>query len=470
MGEMLDVQAIHTQVRQSKSMKSSIPHSDPFTRLDSTTPRNPFGAFVRGLRRARGLTLEQAAQASGIGRVTLNRWEGGAQRPRLREIEALLAALGAGAAERRQALTLLDTPETHAVVRDEVIRIGERLGLGPQPGGGDMLRAMRQRRGLSSDQAADLIGVSGRTIRRWERGEAWPPTDRLHALCKTLGAYEEEMVALTVGNFSVSLSPFDLPPSVDEVRHDLTQTHYRIQMGEELLVDLRCLPLEAQAWRLAAQSETGRGVLRQALNSHATGLANRGHDEATLGILERVLELGPGSDPARPDHFWVHSGVSLASGLLLVSPAGGARSAWGLLRSLQGMTPLAEMKAWILSVMADCLVVQGAGEEALALGEESCRIAERANVGAWDQRRSAQADRLLRLGRPSEALDCLDGLKPNTPLFGLGFSLSRTEALLGLGDMTGAEDSLRHIYATIETYDLVQMRDKADRLASRLWA
>ena len=55
------------------------------------------GQYLRQLRKARGLTLEQAAEAAGLSRSAVNRWETGVNQPRLPELNALLGALGADA-------------------------------------------------------------------------------------------------------------------------------------------------------------------------------------------------------------------------------------------------------------------------------------------------------------------------------------------------------------------------------------
>ena len=85
----------------------------------TASPVPAVGVHLRSPRQPRGLTLERAAGAAGIGLVTLSRWEAGAHQPRLPELEALLHALQADARER----------------------LGERAGLCPPPGAGDLLRA-----------------------------------------------------------------------------------------------------------------------------------------------------------------------------------------------------------------------------------------------------------------------------------------------------------------------------------------
>src|SRR5438128_27725 len=130
------------------------------------------GRFLRQLRKAQKLTLEEAAQKAGVGRVTLNRWETGAQKPRVKELESLLSALAASPTQRRKALALEE--RLPQVERVAVIRAAEQQGLGPMPHRGDLLRAMRLRRGLSLEAVAERLGVTTRTLRRWESAEVWP--------------------------------------------------------------------------------------------------------------------------------------------------------------------------------------------------------------------------------------------------------------------------------------------------------
>src|SRR6266571_3077127 len=110
---------------------------------------NGFGKQLRKLRRSRGQTLEQAAASAGIGRVTLNRWETGAQRPRPVEWRGLMKALDATPRQSSQLESLLDTAWAHGLARQVLVEAGERYDLGAIPHAGDLLRAMRLRQNLS---------------------------------------------------------------------------------------------------------------------------------------------------------------------------------------------------------------------------------------------------------------------------------------------------------------------------------
>ncbi len=59
------------------------------------------------------------------------------------------------------------------------------------------------------------------------------------------------------------------------------------------------------------------------------------------------------------------------------------------------------LEVWILSAMAICLTLEGAEEEALAVGQEACRVVEiKTTPAELARRQSAQAGLLLKLGRP----------------------------------------------------------------------
>jgi transcriptional regulator with XRE-family HTH domain len=56
------------------------------------------------------------------------------------------------------------------------------------------LKKMRKKRGISQDKLAEAVGVSdARTIRAWEKGEAFPEVENLEQLCKALNATIREL-------------------------------------------------------------------------------------------------------------------------------------------------------------------------------------------------------------------------------------------------------------------------------------
>ncbi|MCW3055791.1 MAG: Helix-turn-helix protein [Chthonomonadales bacterium] len=141
---------------------------------------NAFCSFLRTLRQTRGLSLRDTAAAAGIARYTLIRWEQGHTLPRLPEFQAVLTTLGATPAEQTRALQLLEAPRAARLMQQETSNPTTADIL--QPHGGDLLRALRLRRGWTVTEAARQIGTAQNTVSRWEHGDAWPSPDRSRAI------------------------------------------------------------------------------------------------------------------------------------------------------------------------------------------------------------------------------------------------------------------------------------------------
>ena len=152
---------------------------------------NLLGERLRACRRARGLTLGALALRTGLATSTLSRWESGAFQPGMAELETTLTVLDVSATERMTLLPLVKAPRTVHHLRHAAAEL--------LPASGDLLRAMRLRKGWTQEQTARLAGVSQATLARWERTEVWPNLLHLHTLCTVLDAREPEIVVLTAG-------------------------------------------------------------------------------------------------------------------------------------------------------------------------------------------------------------------------------------------------------------------------------
>lgn len=418
------------------------------------------GQFLRQLRRERSLTLEQAARAAGIGRVTLNRWETGNYQPRLAELDALLTALGADVRKKQEALARLDAPRAREQVYQAVNRIAEQTGIGPRPHGGDALRALRQRRRMSLEEVAERLGVTPRTLRRWEKAEVWPSVEQLHRLCFVVDAYEEEIVALTCGPFARPFEHDAMPLSVDDLKQQLTFVLQQVQSGEPAMTELLYLALEAKAWSLAAKSIQGQQMLADVYTYHAFYLEYRGRLEYTQ-IAERALDLIPEKTSKESDFIR----AAILSAPVEQDPA----RAFTMLRQWLPIARKPYIKAWILSHMAICLAAQGAQEEALVLAENASQIAVYAERrGEVERRKYVQADLLLQIGRAGEAAALLIDVEADTPYFGGHLTLMQGETLLAAGEPAEARCRLQHAFQLIKTYDLTHLTDRAVSLAQQL--
>ena len=414
------------------------------------------GTLLRNLRKARGLTLEQAALAAGLARSTVNRWETAATLPRLVELNLLLEAFGVTTQQKRLVIARVDAPRAQKQARVDVRRVAEMTGIGPCPSGGDLLRALRQRQGLSACDVADQMGISMRTLQRWERAEVWPATEPLHSLCYLLKAQEEEITALTIGSACNPLWLSEANPSLDFLEQQLKALGQRISQSEPAL-ELHCLALEAQLWPQAASKAQGRRLLAQAYSEHARYLGYRARVD-TGKIAKKALDLMP--DKSNPDRYGLKAGVLAA--------CQGKQNTKQALASLRHWLALArhpDIEAWILSIMAGQMASDGAMEAALELSEQACDVARRsrseAEVGI---RQCDQASLFLTARRPDDALKILENINDDIPAFTGELYLLRAEARREVKDHSEARDWLQRAIKIIETYKLTHLHDRVEML------
>jgi transcriptional regulator with XRE-family HTH domain len=55
------------------------------------------------------------------------------------------------------------------------------------------LKQLRIEQGVTQEKLGEAVGVDGRTIRRWERGERWPGPGNIQALAKALGVHIRDL-------------------------------------------------------------------------------------------------------------------------------------------------------------------------------------------------------------------------------------------------------------------------------------
>jgi transcriptional regulator with XRE-family HTH domain len=373
--------------------------------------------LLRTLRRGRHLTIDQAAHQAGIHRATLDRWEKGRVQPRLPELRVLLGALGASPQHRRQALTLVDAPRAQALVRLDRARSAERAGFGPLPHGGDLLRAMRLRRGWSLGEIAAHLGVTSMTIRRWEAMETWPSAQQLHRLCYALEAKVEEMLALTCGQFArtpprtstgtVTGTAGTVGATAKALAQRLGQFVWTIFNPPFGLKDLELLTLEAEAWTLAARSSAaGIPLLAKVYYQSSRYLSYRGRLSEAVATAERYFDLVP--DEPRDRHAqaaWLALQLDTATASLL---APGGTNLRRYLEELRWILPHAcgtRNEAKALIKISEVLLQQGAQDEALQASEEGYRVAINDEEVAWA--RGNHGIQLIRSGRYEEGLPLL---------------------------------------------------------------
>src|SRR5262249_46003479 len=140
---------------------------------------------------------------------TLSRWESGTCLPRVPELESLLVSLGAGRRDIVRILSSLNAPRATRAVRGKK---SDATGEATAPRGGDILRLLRHRAGLTIMHVADGLGVAASTVSRWESSVAHPSPIMAKALMDLLDATPAERLCfgLTgVGRVKAERPPFD---------------------------------------------------------------------------------------------------------------------------------------------------------------------------------------------------------------------------------------------------------------------
>lgn len=433
---------------------------------------NELGAYLRQLRKTRHLTLAQAAEGGGISRVTLNRWETRKHLPRLPELEAVLTVLGATHAQRREALALLEAPRAQSRVREDITAFARQTGMGSMPSAGDLLRAMRLRRGMSLEQVAAHIGVSTRTLRFWEKTEVWPSVAQLHTLCYFLGAEEREVVALTCGQFATPYSTAALltGESISQRHHAIGSRSY--SGGSP---DLDYLLLIADAWRLAIKQPAERGRLAHIYAEYADNLVTRERFAEATEMTERALELMPEKSPK--EDFWLYAGITSARAAVY---QGKRKQPHRGIRILQDWLPVAklpEFRANMLSDMAEYLMLEEASSnasEAIRLSEQACELASQAvRHNPKGEHALRKVDLAIILYRAKRYGDTLDELSQIGFEYAGGHHLAsaailESMAYLSLGDRRKASESVRSANQYIEQFQLPHLASRADMVAQRL--
>jgi transcriptional regulator with XRE-family HTH domain len=441
--------------------------------------RRTVGECLRALRRSRRLGIGQAAREAGIHRATLYRWEQGETQPRLAELEGLLRALRASAEQRHHALALMDVPRARAQVQSEIAQVAAGAGIGPMPDGGALLQAMRWRHGLSREFVASRLGVTTRTLRRWEDGEVWPPPERLHALCSTLHAHQAEFVALTTGAFAPRPGGWESPAAVSQA--DLMDRFYSflgaptLSAEEEILRDLRFLMYEVQAWSMAARRDSARGLLAEVYAHHGQYLTVWGRFAEAADRADRVMEMGP-AQVARST--LARAALVGAYGAVFREERPMAKRGLSRLRSWMATDLPPEFRAWLLSDTARYLSLEGHEESAL----DNAAAASRAAVGAdpieLALRRLDEARLLVGYGHAGPALAALSDPPDQVtfPRIYVHYGLTQVEALLLAGDADDAQRFLSDLTGEIAAVDprlahhWSEHRAQAQTLTQRLHA
>lgn len=456
---------------------------DVLARPGPLFPPSAFSERMAALRWGRGLSLRQLSRSAGVSHDALGAWERGERLPRLPELEAALAALGVSPAERGRLVALVPAPRALSYVR--AAATGKVQLIGPMPGGGDLLRAMRGRRGMTQAQAARAAGVSQGRLAHWERSEDWPAPERLRALCFALGASAEETAALTDGRGALpgwdegeDAEAWSYKGRVASPDDPLGCLIKRTYFHADALRDLRSLSLERALWLRARESEAFRSHLHDACAYRARAMMEEGRSGEIGVYADRTWDLA--RQGYGRSQFWAWGVIASASVLRHGSGRRRPRpdAAAALLAGVVAEAAPDENQAWLLGEMALTLAGAGRADEAIRASLQAQAVAETMPDPAegWFRRRD-HAVLLAALGRYGEALDVLEtaaGLSRfgSDPI--VRHHLLASTCHLGLGNMGAAQECLTPALALIERpaesdgVHLARLRLQANTLLARL--
>lgn len=402
----------------------------------------------------------------------LSRWEAGSRQPRVTELEATLSALRVSAAESARAFACI--PASRAL-RHLKSRLAPMVSSPLTQG--DLLRALRLRKGWTQAQAAGQIGVSPQALARWEHSDRLPSSEQLHALCYALEAHEEELIALTTGRFAASQD--------QEIRAWEETAEAPLDSLTEALLRIESLPLpelsyhllDQALWRRSLHDAAARQWLMRLRTHHAQFHRLYLRWELVRPLLAKAREAVTESE-MEPEYRLRQ--IILAARLAVFgghrpAPERGIR----LLRSwVESSRALPAFHAWILSDIAKYATMLRAFESALSLAEQACVAAESSDdwIELW-LRQCDYGTLLVKAGRAGGALKTLPDpyasewkgvrLASDGSLEHGRAYLAWAEAHFALGHLETAQDALSWALEKLETTGWPEDKQRAAALAAR---
>ena len=400
------------------------------------------GGNIKEWRVGRGLTLDKMAAAAQVSKRTLIRWEQDQSQPRLPELEAVLAALQVTTLQRRRAMELLDAPRAAVLLRQESAATDEAA----PPLSGDLLRAMRLRKGRTLEDTAQEIGLSASVISRWERSEMWPEPGNLHRLCYALGAGAEEVTALTTGRLAAGGA--EQRVTTDELRRRaLLYIDLPITLERIALMDLQFYTLAADLWKAARRSPEFHALLGAVYADYTDFLfgQNRYAECEQMGLMTQDFSGG-----RREGKRILTLGALRAAEA--AAERGGKRGALrgaAMLRDALPFAPDPFRKIWMLRNLGRIQQKLGRVEEVERLAEEALSLLPQAD-GSWEYPEAL--DQIIHLfseaGRYHRALEVVDKFRAIRD-WHPSDALRMTKIMGALGKEAEAQEWLQRAYIAL---------------------
>lgn len=444
----------------------------------SDTASGTAGEAIKQLRELRGLSLRALAGLAKISPAALSRWETQKRVPNIPELEAVLDALQASTHDKRGVLRRINAPR--AVHR---LRVLDQTGAGTYAGngGGDLLWAMRHRRGWTQTETAQAAHVAQAQIAWWENGDAWPDGEKLHWLCWALNALPEEVAALTRGKgaFLGGVKNWDNQKWLDYI----AQLLHRPPPPE--IFGLTLIAAEQQLGLLAADDPT-RHDFAIVLLADVYAIHARHHlyhqqiqqgvhwAERGLALLRRRRLFFDAAQNGTAS-YWFGNVLTQATYVSQSKRPAGLRKAVRLLHDYLPVLPQNDPHyAWGQMTLASKLMALGRVNEALLLGQAACDKGEQMGASEGFQRRRDFARLLLGANQPARALDVLTQGKvalcweTSLPDTAARHRLLEAECFFYLGDKQAAGEQVRMAERIIHEQGLLHLQAELFRVAAPL--
>jgi transcriptional regulator with XRE-family HTH domain len=420
------------------------------------------GTLLWEMRTAGNWSLGRLAQKAGVDKSALSRWETGSRQPRVAELEAVLDALNATTAQRAQIFARIEAPRALRHLRQNTAL----ARMGAPPNAGELLRALRLRRGWSQMQLAGHLGVHDSSIARWERGERLPSTEQIQALCYALEAHEEELIALTTERFTEAST--EETKTWEEKSEELRAQLFQLRVaGAGGLEELRYLSMERVAWEWAQREEQAKTILADIYVTHAQFYRNEERWGEIAAWAQRSLSSF--SQPQPESNIFLRGVLMRAAAAVYAGSRPAPERGLALLKPWAEHSTLPAYTAWMLSDMAKYAAMEGRLEAALPLAEEALQWAQQCVNPVEAYLRRYDYGRLLAAaGRVREALDILPDLAKGSPSIRATSMLTLAEVHLKAESVAEAQNWLQQAQALIEEHGLEVLRPKLDALMRRV--
>jgi transcriptional regulator with XRE-family HTH domain len=382
------------------------------------------GTLLWEMRTASGFSMGRLARRASVSKATLSQWESGTRKPRVAELDAVLEAMNANAAQRALVFARIEAPRAIRRLRQDVGH-----GLGPPPPVTELLRGLRLRRGWTQERVAAGLGVDRTTVVRWERGERLPSTEQIHTLCYLLGAHEEEVVALTTGRFRES--------SVNDHRTLVGRAGSVLWDPPTATSHLQSLVLEHAAWECAARDERAVGSFATVLVYLAEFHKNAARWPDVGPRVRRILSLN--QTGAVDPRTALRAVILRASDAVYSGHRPAPERGISLLHAWLDRSPGPIISGWMLSDIATYLALAGDVESATRVAQQAVELSRASTRSDWLLRRVEYAGMLTRAGKPQDALEALPTLGDRHTYVRLHATFARVEAYLAMGDLDEAQ-------------------------------